>query len=344
MDLKNPDLPVPKAMEYRITCVTLKEKIYFYEYLSVMQLISNYTNVFFDPGSKHSFEQLHEKEYLLKILEQLRIKLGQDFKEFSFIVFSANGSGYTPASGDETFQGKKKVLFYISDEMGTTAEELQHKYYRIFKSYLPYNSNNNIYPFPLGHVDKIHFRTDEIMNINARKYNVFFSGNLNKSRAGFFKQFSSSLIPAFLLKYLIKFRSVKHYLIKKANKENTAQSYINFTTGFKQGLSPEEYKELMLNSKIAFCPRGFRSAETFRHLEAMSAGCIVISEKLPDNFLYRDCPIIQVTSWDEAIPIIKKLLENPAVMEQLQQKTIHFWENNYSDTAIAEFIKTYLYN
>jgi hypothetical protein len=307
-----------------------------------MQQIGNYTNVFFDPNSTSTFDQLNEKEYVLNVLERLHINLADAFTDFCFIFFSANGNGHTPASKHLAFSGKKKVLFYLSDETGKTGEELKDHFYCIFKSYLPFNTNQAIYPFPLGHVNNIHFIETEIKDISSRKINIFFSGTLNKNRIDFFKQFSSVNISSVLLKYLIKIPFIRKRLTKKVKKEYTVNSFINFTSGFKQGLQPQAYKACLLNSKIVFCPKGFTSAETFRHFEAMSAGCIIISEKLPDTSLYEGSPILQIQNWNEGITRANLLLADPARLEELQQNTLRFWQNKYSYPAIANYIQQHL--
>ncbi len=71
---------------------------------------------------------------------------------------------------------------------------------------------------------------------------------------------------------------------------------ITLTDGFARGLSPETYGRKLALSKTVLCPRGFSSTDTFRHVEALRAGAVVISEPLPDLHLYRGSPIIRSTS------------------------------------------------
>jgi len=74
----------------------------------------------------------------------------------------------------------------------------------------------------------------------------------------------------------------------------------------------------------------------------MAAGCIIISEKLPENLLYKTAPIIQVSDWKAGIAIALKLLNNIAELEQLQQNSIDFWRKNYSESAVAGYVKIHL--
>ncbi len=52
-------------------------------------------------------------------------------------------------------------------------------------------------------------------------------------------------------------------------------------------MSPDDYMKEMANSKICLAPRG-TSFETFRHYEAASVGCVVVSYRLPPTWFYRN--------------------------------------------------------
>ena len=52
-------------------------------------------------------------------------------------------------------------------------------------------------------------------------------------------------------------------------------------------MSPDDYMKEMANSKICLAPRG-TSFETFRHYEAASVGCVVVSYRLPPTWFNRN--------------------------------------------------------
>nr|GFD58552.1 hypothetical protein [Tanacetum cinerariifolium] len=78
--------------------------------------------------------------------------------------------------------------------------------------------------------------------------------------------------------------------------------------------------------------------ECFRHYEAMKAGCIIVSERLPDNPFFSDSPIIQVANWEEGDAAIKKLLAQPATMQQLHEAALRWWRDVMSETAVAGYM------
>jgi len=120
------------------------------------------------------------------------------------------------------------------------------------------------------------------------------------------------------------------------------QSIIRFNDKFKSGLTPFEYGEVLADSKIILCPKGFSSSECFRHYEAMRAGCIIISEKLPNNELYEKSPILQVAQWREGLKIAEDLINDPDRMQKLHEDALFWWRNNWSERATAGYIKSNL--
>ena len=126
--------------------------------------------------------------------------------------------------------------------------------------------------------------------------------------------------------------------IQRDFKKAFPDSIIIFNKKFKEGFSVHEYGEVLAESKIVFSPKGFDSSECFRLYEAMRAGCIVISERLPDIEFYKDSPIIQIDDWEEGLTIAKRLLLNPYEMERLQEEITKWWEERCSEEAMAKFV------
>jgi len=180
-------------------------------------------------------------------------------------------------------------------------------------------------------------------NINERKYSVFFSGNLNSGRLQLFYYLLFGKIPSRIIHKGIKNIFIRINLIKKLLvllkfDSKIPDAYIRFTDGFKKGLSPERYSEIIADSKIILCPKGFNLPETFRHYEAMRAGCVIISEKLPSTHFYKDSPIIQIDNWEEGLKIAAELINNNAELEKMSKMTINWWKNRCSENAVAQYI------
>lgn len=294
-----------------------------------------------DSNSTYIFENLNEKEYLKNTLRLCQKRMGDNFNEFDFYIFS-NHNNSVPASA--SIQNKKrKILIYISDEAAHSPAFLSEKYFAIFKSYIgsKYSKHNsNIFPFPLGYVNC--FKANSEIKLEDRQYDVFFSGNLNYSRWRFYKECSYlSLVPDFLYYRLMLRPTWRKQLVKLVGTDFTSTSkrwYVKFNKGFKTGLDIETYSSILSRSKIVLSPKGFESTETFRLTEALSCGCIVVSEGLPNVPFYQKSPIIQVENWREGLAVAKALLKQPARLVQLQQESIKWWNDNLSDSGVSRYI------
>jgi len=104
------------------------------------------------------------------------------------------------------------------------------------------------------------------------------------------------------------------------------------------------YMQVLLESVFTLAPAG-HSPETFRLYEAVEAGSIpVISldkdykEHKCKNSLshWLDSPIIIIESWNEVIPTLQKLLEDPEALD-MRQADLRVWYNQYISSAAKEF-------
>jgi hypothetical protein len=102
-------------------------------------------------------------------------------------------------------------------------------------------------------------------------------------------------------------------------------------------LSPDEYMKEMARSKICLAPRG-TSFETFRHYEAASVGCVVVSDKLPPTWFYRNIPFVFVKDWRKVDRLLDRLLGDPSNLKSLHEETLKWWHSKLSSAALAEFV------
>jgi hypothetical protein len=90
------------------------------------------------------------------------------------------------------------------------------------------------------------------------------------------------------------------------------------TPGFIQGLEPEEYYRLLASAKVAPCPSGPLSVDSFRAYEALEAGCVpVVDGTAPAggmrqhwSMVFRGAP---------PFPVIDEWTEFPEMMENVLQ-------------------------
>jgi hypothetical protein len=301
-------------------------------------------NILFEGGAE--FEQLCEAQYFRDVFNALSRIMKERFKDYLFFILQGDNfrDGLPSSMYFET--DKKKVLIFISEESGKTPYHLSPYFHAIFKEYLPLDKFcvTNIFNFPLGCVKDV--QKLPIIPINDRRYNLFFSGNLNHGRVGLyrsllFKHYSQSAVNHSHFYFLSRKSLLKTIVLGlKSNFDHRfPDSYLRFTNGWKKGLSPEKYSEILSNSKIVLCPTGVISSECFRHYEAMRAGCVIISDKLPKTYFYKESPIIQINDWREGLKIAAELQNNPGELERRSRLTLDWYEKRCSEEGVARYME-----
>lgn len=117
-------------------------------------------------------------------------------------------------------------------------------------------------------------------------------------------------------------------------------NYIKFTSGFNGqggGLNYNEYIKLLTNSKIILCPKGYLSSETFRHYEAIKSGSIVITERLPKTYFYKNAPYIEVNNWKDGLLKAEELISSSVKLKYLQKKNSLFYKKFLSENSVAKY-------
>ena len=182
----------------------------------------------------------------------------------------------------------------------------------------------------------------EIQPWDARENDVFFAGSIRQNVAERKSIFTipnpKQLIRDDLAKALQRFEDAKKWKLK-----------LLFATGFVpharawglaakgSTMSPDDYMKEMANSKICLAPRG-TSFETFRHYEAASVGCVVVSDRLPATWFYRNIPFVFVKDWRKADQLLDRLLQDPPQLKRLHEETLKWWFSRLSPAALAEFV------
>ncbi len=276
-----------------------------------------------------SRDNLLELKYWKRIVEELVAKLDvNDLQRIHFYLIFGN-QPVVIEDADAVLN-----VFLITDERQTPRPNLYDGNNIIFQSYyseLVFGKvYSNLFAFPLGYNG--HLDLDSPVPFSERKINVFFSGNLHKGRREMFNFYSYLRYLPFFAQHRLQER------IKSVYDNKYPSSYIRFTSGFARGLSLVEYADYIKNSKIVLTPRGSIAEECFRHYEAMKCGCIVVSERLPENHFFVGSPIIQVDTWNDADKIIKNLLENPAKMQKLHLASLQWWQEVMSESAVANYM------
>jgi hypothetical protein len=102
-------------------------------------------------------------------------------------------------------------------------------------------------------------------------------------------------------------------------------------------ISTDQYMREMANSRICLAPRG-TSFETFRHYEAASVGCIVVSDRLPNTWFYQNIPFIFVKDWRKIDKVLDRLPQDLAKLRTLHEQTLRWWIDRLSPAALAHYV------
>ena len=295
-------------------------------------------NVLYDGASAYPWSRLNETAFLEAMFRELAVQLDGAFAQHTFYVLSSHDPRVMPESAH--LRGDRKTLVFISDESSTVPFHLAPHYRHIFKAYLPHEtSGTNVHAFSLGCVKDCPELT--IIPFDQRGIGVFFCGNLNEPRFALYRELHPLLrrLPAGLASLTYRLaRRLKWPPLRMDFSDRSGETRIRFSGGFKAGLTPHDYAATLTQSKIVLCPRGFQSAETFRHMEAMRAGAVVISEPLPSTWMYEGSPIIQVPRWREGLRVAADLLSRPDQLRELHNRTVRWWQTVCSERAVAKHL------
>lgn len=251
----------------------------------------------------HPFEQIYFHGVIKCLVEW------SQFSDHNFYLIGSN------SPWDYSFDNKS-IVFYLSNEDHIVPDSIL-KAKAIFTPYLPKNGPKNIFPIPLGYngsVPKL-----DVIPINERNVDVFFSGNLHKRR-----------LPFYL--------GVKAYQFSQQFRSAKDITNIQFNNSFASGFDPIDYAKMMMDTKIALVPEGYLSNNSFRFFEAARSGTVIISAELYKYPFYDAFPGIRMRSWWGLNKEIRHLLNDKPRLAALQEQILRYYEDHCSEKAIAEYI------
>jgi hypothetical protein len=292
--------------------------------------------VFIDSASEYNLDEVNERNYLISLFKLLSEILADDFSSFHFCLLFSRFVGTVPES--RAANKPKKVLFWFAEESGELPYHICNDYLIVFKSYIK-SEQQNIYSNPLGYVNE--FENNNQESSIQKDINLFFAGNLNHNRRKLYELFFFKKFP--YLKFLRLFPfSIPGLFFSRLGISNLSirrrKYVVLFFDGFKKGLNYRAYRNLLSRSHYVLCPRGFISTETFRHEEALSNNCIVISESMPDVTLYANNPFLLYQSFDELALILKNIKDGIYDRRELSENHFDFYIRHLHINSVAEYI------
>ena len=100
------------------------------------------------------------------------------------------------------------------------------------------------------------------------------------------------------------------------------------------GRDYQSYSERMMNSRICVAPRG-SSAETYRCYEGLRAGCLVLTNPVPNEPFLRGAPIIIVDSWRQLPSLLRRYARDVETLERYRTAALTWWDKHCSELVIA---------
>jgi hypothetical protein len=102
-------------------------------------------------------------------------------------------------------------------------------------------------------------------------------------------------------------------------------------------LPPNDFADLMRETKISICPRG-NFLETYRHYESAAAGCIIVTDGHDASWFASQAPFVVVPDWSDAPREIERLLADRAHLEEISRNTLHWWHHVVEPRAVGSEI------
>lgn len=258
------------------------------------------TNAYFEPDwLKEVFSEVYTIEHsdgnfqLLMDNSVIIMSFNQDSPSYFAKLQELNYKFAVVMLSDEWYQGP--TYFYPHAKF-----VLRNYWHKMFAG------QKNVYSFPLGYKNGFWLNypdRNQLKKAAERKFTWSFAGQVTKSTRGEMYQ-SMTTIPNYHVHTIFGF--------------NTSDS-----------LSTQSYRDLLLDSVFAPCPRGFYNLDSFRVCEALECGCIPIVEKFPLDYFAGlfdgNYPFPAVNAWSEAPVLINELMADPDRLEKLRIECHEWW-------------------
>ena len=255
--------------------------------------------------------------FTLEVAENLANLLSDEFR----VIVKYDRPKPLPSYNDN----KLNVVIATSRETHDVPNEFfRDDVFAIFQHYFMLDKwgdplyNPLVYPMPLGPFkdskDKI------IKPLLERKYDFSFVGQIPDTGAR---------------------DCFKRHLDRIVDEGGDKFSYfVKYTDGFGCGLDTEEYLDILSESRVALCPQGSHSYETFRFFESILMGAFPLVEQLPRLWHYETAPHFK-TPWRDLDSAISKILN--FIQDTKSRKFLYQVADYCRATLIPENLAAHLY-
>jgi hypothetical protein len=101
--------------------------------------------------------------------------------------------------------------------------------------------------------------------------------------------------------------------------------------------SAVDYSNALMAAKVCLAPRG-TSLETFRVLEGLRYGCLVVAESLPHSRFYDDAPLLRLARWDGLVARLSAILDDPPALQKWHRDSVDWWRERCSEASLGQFM------
>jgi hypothetical protein len=209
--------------------------------------------------------------------------------------------------------GRNVVVILVSDETHSSPR-YSADILATFKQYVPPIYAPRIYPIPLGCINS--FQSAKIKPPHERFYDLCFVGHIHPSRLDFQRELQE---------------------LADRNRYRMFIAYTNPPVGFR--LTVGEYSAILHDSKIALCPSGIISSESFRVFEAARAGCTVITTPKPSTWFYDSFPGVTLPSWRNLNSVLANVLSSESMLKVSQERHLWWWSDICSEVPVGRYIE-----
>jgi len=180
---------------------------------------------------------------------------------------------------------------------------------------------------PLGTFNQLDL---PIVPIEQRPADIFFAGSI---------EHGGTLRQRFLSPKVRARREMLTAVQRLAASRPQLRADLRVTDGFKasEAASSAGYSHGMMAARVCLAPRG-TSVETYRLLEGLRYGCIVVSERLPPHWFYRDAPFLQLKRWSDLETVLTPVLDDPVALHRAHTRALDWWHERCSEAAVGQFL------
>ncbi len=289
---------------------------------------------FFANLPEHLFYQCRETGYTADLVKVLAKSYPEIFEHYDVLLH------FQLVADAPTWElsgfSRPLILFITGHESPKLPPEVINGAAIIFKQYAGAEllaAQPHIFRIPIG--PSCFFPDVPVVPFGQRSHSVFFAGNLHRGRGKLYGRLSGLMLPFGLLHRL---RSVLGTDFGKRIPGAT----ITFSSQFHSGYTPLDYARFLANSKIVLCPYGVDETETMRHFEAAKQGCVIVTDRMPDTWYFRDAPFVVISGWKGIYKELRALLANAEGLSRKASQTLQWWREVCSPEAVARYTAAHI--